>query len=311
MAKGGTSNLAEISGAGIHWVHSTSADDATLAALRRRFHFSELDLREVRPGLQRPKMIARNKYLFMILLFPFYDSKTRDINISELDFFITKDTLVTVNHRAELPALRGFAAGCKDRTRREEYLAGGITNLLYRILQSLHEASFPMLVHISQDIDAVETGIHETKNPSNVEEILRIKMNLVDFRRAMQGHKPVIERLLARGDDFIETKTMTQRWNELLDVTKEIWTYLETQRETVNALHEAYTSNLSFRTNEIIKTLTIVSVLFLPLSLIATFFGMNYTLPYAEHPLAVFGVVALMATSALIMLALFKSKRWL
>ena len=295
------------------WVHSISADDAALNQMRRRFGFSEMDLREVRPPLQRPKLVIRPGYLFMILLFPYYDRKSGEIWISEVDFFITRNTLVTVNHRGELPALRGFLSACsKDRARHDECLRGGVTTLLYKILDVLHDAAFPMLVHISQDIDAVEEGILDIGNRTAVEEILRIKTNIVDFRRAMQGHKPVVERLIARGEGFIETKTFASYWSDLVDATKEIWTFLEVQRDTINALHETHASLLSFRTNEVMKTLTIVSVILLPLTVITGVFGMNAVgLPLVDHPQGFYIVIGVMTSAVLIMLGIFKAKKWI
>ena len=302
----------ELQGVGFTWIHLRTNDEAAVAALRERFGFHELDLKDVLPPLQRPKVVSREGYLFMIFLFPYYNPARRDIVITEIDFFIGRDFIVSVNGRDEFAPLRDLVTACaRGDHQKNEVLGSGIGNALYKILDHLHQAAFPMLLNINHDIDRLEERLFNVRGRGNVVEILRIKTNIVDFRRAMQGHKPVVDKLLVVGNGLLETKKLQPYWNDLLDLTKEIWAYLETQRETITALHETHSSLLSHRINEVIKRLTLVSVALLPLTLLASLFGMNLDdIPFSTNPLGFWIVMALLAVTFAGVVGYFKSKDW-
>lgn len=308
----GNSHLAEITERGARWVHCRSNTDAALRELKKRFGFHDADLQDARPPLQRPKLVVREGYLFMILLFPYYNSREREIWITEVDCFVGRDFLVTINHHDEYQALAEQFAACQsDAKTRAAALEGGIPSLLFRLLDTLHQATFPMLVHISQDIDDLEENLFDVRARGTISEILRIKSNIVDFRRAMQGHKPVLDKLLAAGNGLLEVRGRTNRWNDLLDTTKEIWAYLETLRDTISALHETHSSLLSHRISEVMKRLTLVSVILLPLTLISSLFGMNYEdIPFASSPHGFWMVIVLLLATFAAVLGYFKSRDW-
>lgn len=304
--------LTDLVGPDAVWTHVSRTDDRTLQALRDRFSFHELDLRDIKPPLQRPKLVIRDGYLFMILLFPYYQPKHRDIWITEVDVFVGKNSIVTVNDHDEFSPLKQLAAEARSNPELcTTLLAGGISAALYRLLDRLHQSAFPMLVHISQDIDDVEEQLFEKQTNGLVEEILRIKTNIVDFRRAMQGHKPVLEKLLFHGATVIDIKKQQAYWNDLIDVTKEIWAYLETQRETIGALHETHASLLSHRISEVMKRLTLVSVVLLPLTLVASLFGMNVEdVPFGDHPYGFWIIVVVLFLIFSLVHRYFKSRDW-
>ena len=81
----------------LEWVHVNKNDEVAIELLRKQFKFSVLDLQDVPPPVQRPKVVARDGYVFMILLYPHYDKQSRDVRTTEVDFFISENRLVTVN----------------------------------------------------------------------------------------------------------------------------------------------------------------------------------------------------------------------
>lgn len=302
-----------IAGAGFEWVHLARADEATTAELGRRYGFHELDLKDALPPLQRPKVVDRGEYLFVILLFPVFDRTAREIKISEVDFFVSRERLVTVNHdTAALPTLSALVEKVmNDPTTRRELFADGLPMFFYRLLERLLDESFPMLVHVSQDIDAMERKLWDVKNKKMVFDILRIRTNIVEFRRAIQWHKVVIEDLIAEGERILETKQRADYWSDLVVMTKEAWSFLESQRETVNALHETHSSLLSFHTNEVMKTLTVFSATLLPLTLLVSLFGMNVSVPFGHLESGFWIIVALCGAVLIGLLVFLKKKQWI
>jgi len=299
--------ILEKSNALMEWVHFERTSEKELRVLRERFAFSQVDVSEVPPPLQRPKVVHREGYIFMVLPFPLFDYRTRIITASEVDFFISKDRLVTVNPDG-LPAIQKVFARFADKGAKRQ----DVTRVLLDLLNELLEAQFPMLVHLSQDIDEVEKGLFRSDQREAILELMRIKTNIVNVRKAMQGHKKVIRMLMSEADGILPLGRLDDYYDRLVDYAKEIWDTLEVQRDTINALHEAHASLLENRTNEVMKTLTVFSVIVFPMTLIATMFAMRVGgMPWENDPWGFAKVLAVLAVLALLMLLYFKGKKWI
>jgi len=300
-------NIEEFRGAKFSWTNVTKNSAKEVEYLGKKFGFHEIDLKDCLPPLQRPKLVVRPDYLFMILLFPVFDRKTRILHASEVDFFITREALVTVNSDSIAPLQEIFG---RCRAKKNKYT--GVPDLLHEILHELLLSCFPMLVHISTDIDNVENQLRSEFEKGTITEILRIKTNIVNFRKAMQPHKQVIRALVAQAPKFFPTQKMKIYFENLVNNTKEIWDLLDNYKDTIDALHETNVSLIDFRINEIMKTLTIFSVIVFPLTLLAAIFGMNSQgMPLTDHPYGFWIILGGMAFGALGLLWLFEKKKWL
>ncbi len=299
--------IQEFKNAKFSWINVTNNGGKEIAYLRDKFGFHDLDLKDCLPPLQRPKLVARPDYLFVILLFPVFDRKTRVLHASEVDFFITDKSLVTVNTN-ELAPLREIFSRCQNKKEK----CANPADLLHEILHELLLSCFPMLVHISNDIDNVETKLRSEFEKGTITEILRIKTNIVNFRKAMQPHKQVIRSLVAEAPRFFPTQKMKIYFENLVSNTKEIWDLLDNYKDTIDALHETNASLIDFRINEIMKTLTIFSVIVFPLTLLAAIFSMNAPgMPFASHPFGFWIILGIMMLGALGLLWFFEKKKWL
>ena len=299
--------IQEFKNAKFSWINVTNNGGKEIAYLRDKFGFHDLDLKDCLPPLQRPKLVVRPDYLFVILLFPVFDRKTRVLHASEVDFFITDKSLVTVNTN-ELAPLREIFSRCQNKKEK----CANPADLLHEILHELLLSCFPMLVHISNDIDNVETKLRSEFEKGTITEILRIKTNIVNFRKAMQPHKQVIRSLVAEAPRFFPTQKMKIYFENLVSNTKEIWDLLDNYKDTIDALHETNASLIDFRINEIMKTLTIFSVIVFPLTLLAAIFGMNAPgMPFASHPFGFWIILGIMMLGALGLLWFFEKKKWL
>jgi len=266
------------------------------------------------PPTQRPKLTDRGRYIFMVLLFPFYDKETKKIRPSEIDFFIEANKIITV-HSGELKPLLELQLEAEKKPEfGEKYLSNGSV-LLYEILNRLLHECFPMLNHINQDIDNIEIdtlNIFE-KRLAIITEILRIKTNIVNFRKAMQAHKSIISKLIKSSEKFYPKNCLHNYFSNLVNHTKDIWDFLENYKDTINAVHETHESLMSHRQTEIMKTLTVISVIVFPLTLFAAIFGMNTmnAMPILNSKYDFWYVIIIMVIGALSMLMVFKKKKWL
>ncbi len=293
------------------WIHLTRNQPQDIDYLKRRFGFHPNDLRDALPPLQRHKLVVREDYLFLVLLFPVFNRKTRIVSSAEIDFFIQPQRLISINN-GTLPVIEKlFTEIRKDKNLKSDIFEDGITALVHELISAQFEELFPMLVHISSDIDEVEEDLFKSDQRGTILELLRIKTNIVNIRKAMQGHKRVIRELINKG---VKKVPIIRRagFEDLVQQSKEFWDTVELQRDTIDALHETHASIIENRTNDVIKTLTMFSVVIFPMTLVAALFAMDVGgLPLRTEPFGFFVVIVILALLALTMFAYFKKRRWI
>ncbi len=304
----------EISHGGLLWVDLPEQTEKELLKLQKKFDFDQSDIRESLPPFQRAKIIKRDHYYFMVLHFPVFDRETRRLGFTEIDFFLSSNLLVTV-HDNKLAVLDNFFNLCKkDDKIRAQYFSGTAVHILFELLTRLLEVIFPILLHVSEDINQVdgELFVHKISSRDMAEEILRLKTNIVTFRRTIQGHRTVLERLIMYSGRELDLFSYQNYINNLREFANEIWHMLESQKESINALHEANESILTLHTNEVMKTLTLISVVIFPLTLVATLFAIEAPgRPFINTPGGFWIISGLIASGALLMISIFKRKKWM
>lgn len=305
--------IREIAHQGLLWINVTRQNERELKEVQKRFALALVDVKESLPPFQRPKIVKRADYYFMVLHFPVFDRETRRLGFTEVDFFLNQNYLITVHDDKLLPIDTFFSECAKDVMSRQKYFQGTMVGVLFELTQRLLEAIFPILLHVNDDINVVDKKLF-SKAPGKeiAEEILRLKTNIVAFRRTMQGHKTVLDRLVLYAGRELDLVSYNNYINSLREFTLEIWHMLESQKESINALHETNESILTLRTNQIMKTLTIISVTTFPLTLFATLFAIRAEgTPLIEWPFGFWILLGLTLFGAITMLTIFKKRRWL
>ena len=306
-------NINEIQNNGLLWVNVTKPEEKVLLAVQKRFQLADQDVKESLPSFQRPKFVKREGYYFMVLHFPVFNKITRRLGFTEVDFFLNANNLVTI-HDNSLPVIENFFKDCqKDSATRDKYFQGTAAQLFFEVLSLLLDSIFPILLHINDDINWVEKVVFsEVPDRKMAEEILRLKTNVVTFRRTVQGHKTVLEHLITNGGHELNLQPYQGYINSTREHVNEIWHTLESQKESVDALHETNESVVSLRMNEIMRTLTIISVITFPLTLVATLFSINATdTPLIFDSFGFWKAAGIMAVGALLMFVVFKKKKWM
>ncbi|MFA6918536.1 MAG: magnesium transporter CorA family protein [Patescibacteria group bacterium] len=308
------SNLQSTAGK-LSWINITNAKTKEIDYLKRKFKFLDCDLKDTHSKRisQRPKFYVRNNYCFLILQFPIYNPKTRTIDAEEIDFFIGSDYIISI-HRDVLPPLVELFNKCSnDRFFKDQYLNSTNSILLYEILTRLHEYCYPILDHISLDIKNLEGNIFTGRERRMVTEILFIRRNLLNFRKMMQPHKTIIQKIAKKEISFLSMTGSKEYFDDLIENTKDIWDNLNSQKETLEALEDTNTSLVSFKLNDIMRTLTIFSVIIFPLTLFAGIFSMGIRggMPFSESPYGFWIIIGIMAMGAITMFVFFKKRKWM
>lgn len=297
----------------ILWIHIEKPTREETEYLRKEYDFHPLDLEDCLVRVQRPQISEYNHYVFFILTFPYYNRKTKEIESSEVDCFISSKYIITISD-GKLPTLANFfnEVQTNDYSKEKYMLASHPVFLLYEILHRLQNYTMPMLDHITQEIEDIEKRIFRGEERKLVVEILHTRRNIVDFRRIMQAHKNIIKKLMSTHTKFFMHDNTDIYLSNLLDRTKDIWDILETLKENINTFQETNESIISYKLNDIMKTLTIISVIMIPANLIASIFGMNARhIPFIGQSYDFFLIMAIIFTMIFIFLLYFRKKRWL
>lgn len=305
-------NIQIIKTSPLKWVNLSNNSQKELDWLKNNFKFHPLDLKDCLPPARRSKLDEYENYFFLALTFPFYDRKNREIVTEETDFFIGPGFLVSVHNNA-IPAIGKFFDQCASTdTLRQKYLDRGAFFLFSEILSRLQNYLYPILDHLNEDIENLKKKIFTGSEKNMVKEILLIRRNIISFRKAIQTHKNIVKKLIGKNDRFFVPSAVHVYLNNNLEQTKDIWDVLEGLNEYINALHSTNASLISFKLNDIMRILTIVSVNLFSLTLIAAIFAIKTKeLEFVRNEYGLLAVFGLMLVTALSITAYFKRKDWL
>jgi magnesium transporter len=302
--------LAELTAHGLTWVHldAPTADEA--AQLAERFGWHPLDLEDVLSKRQRPKVDEYPEYLFSVLHFPAYDKAVQRLNAAELDLFLGPDFLITLPNVELLPVTRLFLRCQEDAELRETLFSKGSGYLLYHVLDDLFDYCFPILDKIGHKLDSLEDDIFEGRSDEVVRDISNVKQEIISYRKIIKPERPTL-RLLERYVERFLPQELELYFDDIVDASERIWDILDNYKEVVEALEDTNESAINHRQNDILRVLTVVSVILLPMTLITGIFGMNVHFPGFATAAAWWAIVASMVTLAVGLAAFFRYKRWL
>jgi magnesium transporter len=306
-------HVAELSANGLTWIHlDPPIDPETVNALRERFGWHPLDVEDVLSKRQRPKIddYADEGYLFGILHFPAYDKNIQRLNAGELDFFLGPDYLVTISNVELLPVTRLFSRVEEDEHFRNQLFEKGSGRLLYEVLDDLFDYCFPILDKIAYKLDSIEDDIEDRRSEEIVTDISKAKQEIISYRKIVKPQRPAL-RLLERRIERFLPENLELYFDDLVDASERIWDLLDNYKEVVEALESTNEQLISHRQNDVLRILTVFSVIILPLTLISGIFGMNVLFPGEATHVAFWVIVGLMVATIVGMVAFFRYKRWL
>jgi magnesium transporter len=285
-------------------------DQEAATELAERFGWHPLDVEDILSKRQRPKVDDYPEYLFAVLHFPWYDSAVQRLNAAELDIVLGPDYLVTMPNVPLLPVDRLFNRCAEDEEFRNALFAKGSGRLLYEVLDDLFDYCFPILDKIAHKLDKIEDDIHEVRSEELVRDISNVKQEIISYRKIMKPQRPTL-RVLERKVERFLPEDLELYFDDIVDASERIWDVLDNYKEVVEALEDTNESVIAHRHNDVLRVLTVFSVILLPLTLIASLFGMNVAYPGEGTHAAFWVIVAIMVLTIFAMLGFFRWKRWL
>lgn len=299
-------NLKQVTHGGLTWIDISPPTPQAIEYLAAHFPFHPLDLDDTMSRTQRPKVDDYKDYLFLIFHFPRYRKQEKRLTPSQLAVFIGEDYLITV-HQGELKPLVKLFRECQiDGEAREEYLSHGSGFLLYRILDRLFDYCLPILDKIGNSMEEIEeTLLRERPSGELTWKISHQRRDIIVFRRIVWPMRSVVVSLEPRVRRFT-SEDLSVYFGDMMDHVDKIWDELEEYKEIAEGLGDTSFMLSNERTNEVVRTLTIIATVLLPITVVASLWGMNVPLPFQESPLALLYISLILAGVIGGMLASFR-----
>src|ERR671918_371184 len=304
-----TPNIEKIDAEGLTWVNIESPTALERGWLEEHFDFHALDLEDVLSRNQRPKIDTYDEYLFIVLHFPVFDRSVGRLGAGELDLFVGPGFLITIPNQPLKPVEYLFERCRQKEEMRDQLFARGSGYLLYRIVDDGFDYCFPMLRKIGNKLDALEVEIFEGGGDEIVRDISNVKQEIINFRKVIRPQRPVLRDLERVKERYLSPDMDLEIYfDDIVDAHERIWDMLENYKEVVEALEDSNESVISHRVNDILRVLTAISVIVLPLTLIASIWGMNVGVPGEGDRADFYVIVGAMLAMFAAMIAYFRSR---
>ena len=306
------SELHELTAGGLTWVHLERPGAESVVPLQERFGWHALDVEDVLSKRQRPKVdeYPDERYFFAVLHFPFYDKQIQRLNAAELDIFIGPDYVVTIPNRELHPVTRLFARCEEDERLREQLFARGSGRLLYEVLDDLFDYCFPILDKIGHKLDGIEDEMFEGRSQEVVRDISNVKQEIISYRKIIKPERSTLRVLERRVEHFLPEE-LELYFDDIVDAAERIWDLLDNYKEVVEALESTNESVIAHQQGDVLRVLTVIATIALPLTVIASLFGMNVLFPGEGSHEAFWVILGVMLATLVGMVAVFRWKRWL
>ena len=303
-------NIESLTWGDLKWVNIENPTEHETEYLAENYPFHPLDLDDCLSRIQRPKIDEYKAYLFIVLHFPVFNKEARVTTPHQLSVFIGENYLITL-HRGEFKPLVKLFRECQiDEESRQEYFSRGSTFLLYRIIDRLVDSCFPILSKIYDNIEEVEDDIFSDTKSDTVKEISELRRDVISFRRIIWPMRAVIGSLQSKLRRFVK-QDMEVYFGDMTDHVDKIWDTLDEFKEIIEGLNDTYNSLATNRTNEVMRMLTIIGTILLPLIVVASIYGMNIPLPFQNSSYALLFVFLVTIVFIGGMLYFFRRQRWI
>lgn len=243
--------------------------------LHEIFGFHPLAIDDALRETHVPKVDDWETFVYVVLQALKFDESSNDLlSLIELDVFLGKNYIVT-HHDQKIEAVDHVWATCQTEERHLKY---GSDHLLYRIADEVVGSYMPLIEHLDDEIDQTEDHIFEDPDASVIEHIFQLKRATIHLRRIIGPQREVLNRL-ARDDYAVIDDKARIYFRDVYDHLVRMHDITESMRDLVGGVLDTYLSVINNRMNDVMKTLTIITTLFMPISFVAGFFGMNFFQP--------------------------------
>lgn len=289
------------------WVDLSAPTAEEIRVLSDVFHFHELSVEDALSEIHHPKVESYGDYLYLILHGIDFREAEHCFRTQDVDFFVGEQFLVTVHPGISrtLTEMRGVCS------RNHRALGEGPVALMHRIVDAMVDHYRPEIERLSERLDKLETEIFERPDARLAKQILDFKSDVSSLRRVVLPQRDAVARLARREFPMI-SEALSYRFRDVHDHLVRLVDEAMFFQDRVTSLLDAHLSQVSNQLNSVMKVLTTIATIFMPLTFIAGLWGMNVTLPVLPggEVAQFWWMTALMVALGLMMLGYFRYRRW-
>lgn len=292
----------------VTWVNIDGLQDVGLIEkIGREFNIHPLALEDILMVGQRPKYEDFEKYLFVALKMLMLDEKNSEITSEQVSLIVSSNFVISFQETEGdvFNPIRARLRNAKGRIRKE-----GADYLAYSLIDTIVDNYFSILEKIGEDVESIEEELVTNPTPKTLQIIHDLKRQTISLRKSVWPLREIINGL-ERGEIPVIKKTTRIYLRDVYDHTIQVIDTVETLRDMISGMLDIYLSSVSNRMNEVMKVLTIIATIFIPITFISSLYGMNFKyMPELNWHWGYFGALSVMLAVVVVMLSYFKRKRW-
>lgn len=293
----------------LKWHYIEDPSDEDLVFLKDNFHFHPLDIEDCRSVIQRPKIDIYDDYYFLILHFPHYDRWNRFLKTKEVKIFWGEDYIITIG-KSHWVVSSLFNSAHATTDPYEILQTGTSDSLLYKVLERLMQETLSLISKLGVELELINRDLFNKKAEKTIERISITRRNMILLNTIFKPQLRLFQKFES-GQIEGYAENMEEYWGNILDYYQKMWDMIEDYEELIEGLSKTFDSLQTNRSNEIMKALTLISSILLPLTFIASLYGMNVKLPWMGHEHAFTFLLVIMLVISILFIFLFKKKKWM
>jgi magnesium transporter len=293
---------------GLLWIDFSAPTPEETNTLLDGFGFHPVAVQTCREVNSQPHVHSYDGYLFMVIHAVNLQTRGAIVDTLEMDIFWGRSFVLTY-HQVPIKSIDDMLAGCSKEC--PSLMYRGADFLMHAIVDRIIDNFSPTLERIEYLLEELEVQIFQHPTDALLQRLLDLKQTVAYLTRVASAQRDVVGRLL-RGEFSPITKQAMAYWHEAYDHLVRMVQITETHRDLINTARDTYMSVVSNRTNAIMKLLTFITTVFMPLSFIAAVYGMNYAfMPPKDEPWGFYACLGAMLLTVLGMVWFFKRRRWI
>jgi magnesium transporter len=257
------------------WVDLDQPTPEEARVLTEVFHFHELSIEDALSEIHQPKIESYGEYLYLVLHGIDFSARQHRFRTKDVDFFVNPKYLVSVHHGLSR-SVGKVADAC---SRNSQVLADGTAALLHRIVDTMVDNYRPEVEKLEHRLDRLETEVFENPQPQLVRRILEFKKDVASLRQVVLPERDAVGRLARREFPFI-SEQIAYRFRDVHDHLVRLSDEAMFFQDRISGILDAHLSAVSNQLNTVMKVLTVISTIFMPLTFITGLYGMNIELPH-------------------------------
>jgi magnesium transporter len=293
------------------WIDIVHPNVGDVDSLGKEFpYIHPLNLEDLLSRIERPKIDYDDDYIFVVLHFPLWDAQERLTRAREVDIILGRGYVITLHDGSLSPLVTLFEACNTSEEKSKQVLGKSTERTFHIIIDTLIDYILPILRKVDVNISNVEEKIFTSDTRSIIKEIALVRRDIIALRRIIRQQVPILESL-EKTDHSILHDDLEEYFGDIVDHIYKARDIIDENAEIIVSLAETADTLASHRINEVMRILTVISVIMLPLTLISSIYGMNVDLPFMYEPNAFIIISGFMVVMTLFMLMYFRRRDWL